>query len=83
MLVSEATARKLAQKHGLEANDVVSAVQCRPGLRVVWNTHPDRGTRAIIETFIGGRRVLVVLYPVQGDPFGDTFHLGSAYPDEG
>lgn len=79
--ISAATTGKVRAKHGLDAEDVRAAVECRAGLQFVWNDHPERGTRAIIRTFIGGRPVLVVLYPARSSPFGDTFHLGSAYPD--
>jgi hypothetical protein len=45
----------------------------------VWDDDPERGRRALVEIFIRGQRVLVVLYPVD-DPLGGVFNLGSAYP---
>jgi hypothetical protein len=77
--ISRATARKLASKHGLEAEEVREAVQCVTGLRFIWDRHPQRGLRAIVETRIRGKTVLVVLYPAE-HPLGDAFNLGSAYP---
>ena len=52
--------------------------RCR-GLRYVWSEDPERGERAIIETTIRGRRVLIVLYPREST-MGDEWNLGSAYP---
>lgn len=74
--VSDRTAEKLMQKHGLDADEVRDAVQCVRGLRYVWDEHPDRGVRALVETSIRRRRVLVVLYPTDEI---DVWHLGSAY----
>ena len=76
--ISWRTLQKIQQKHNLEADEVRQAVVCVPSLRFVWDDHPERGRRAIIETLIRGRRALVVLYP-SGDPADDSWHLGSAY----
>lgn len=78
LYVSQKTAQKLASKHGLDVDDVRQAVTCVPGLRAVWDEHPERGLRAIIEAYIAGRKLLVVLYPAN-DQWGDGWHLGSAY----
>ena len=78
--VSAATAEKIVTKHHLTEDEVRDAVVCRRGLRVRWNDHPERGTRAIVETYIRGDRVLVVLYPRPRDAFGDVWELASAYP---
>lgn len=77
--ISRATAHKLSTEHGLQAAEVREAVQCVPGLPVRWDDHRERGRRAVIETFIRGQKVAVVLYPAN-DPLGDAYHLGSAYP---
>lgn len=77
LYISDRVADKLIRKHRLDPDDVRSAVAFREGLRFTWNVHPDRGLRAIVQSRISGRSVLVVLYPL-GD---DEWHLGSAYPD--
>jgi hypothetical protein len=76
--ISDRTAEKLRAKHQLEPDDVRNAIVGVRGLRFTWNTHPERGTRAIIETWISGDRVLVVLYPRPSE-MGDAWNLGSAY----
>jgi hypothetical protein len=76
--ISNATAHKISTQHGLQADEVRGAVECVRGLPFVWDDDPDRGRRAIVETFIRGYRVLVVLYPAD-DPLGEVFDLGSAY----
>ena len=81
--ISARTAQKVRDLHHLDPEDVRRAVECRTGLQFVWDHHPERGTRAIIESFVGNKRVLVVIYPVLGDPFGDSFNLGSAYAIDG
>jgi hypothetical protein len=77
--VSPATAHKISRDHGLHADEVRDAVVCVRGLRFVLDDDPIRGRRALVETFIRGVRVMVVLYPAN-DPLGDAYHLGSAYP---
>ena len=60
--VSVRTAQKLSSKHGLSEAEVRMAIVGVKGLRYVWDDSPDgRGLRAIVETNINGRRVLVVL----------------------
>jgi hypothetical protein len=81
--ISARTAAKIRQLHHLDPEDVRAAVECREGLIYTWHTHPVRGTRAIVSAFVGGKQVVVVLYPVPGDPFGDTFNLASTYAAEG
>jgi hypothetical protein len=78
LLVSEATRQKLIHAHRLDPDDVRAALVCRIGLRYAWHEHPERGRRALVETSVGGARVLAVLYPA-GDPEEETWHLGSAY----
>lgn len=78
LLISDRTAEKLRAKHHLEPDEVRDAVVGVRGLRFTWHTHPERGTRAIVETEVDGDRVLVVLYP-SASPLGDGWHLGSAY----
>lgn len=77
--ISPTTARKLSRDHGIQADEVRDAVVCVRGLRFVWHDHPERGRRALVETFIRGVKVMVVLYPAS-DALGDAYHLGSAYP---
>src|SRR5262249_28993453 len=76
--ISSATARKIVQKHGVAVDELRSALVATEGLRFVWDDDPERGRRAIVETWIRGRRLLAVLYPA-ADPLGDAWHLGSAY----
>jgi hypothetical protein len=78
-MVSQATAEKLAGRHGLDWQEVRDAVVCVAGLQYAWDDHPERGRRALVEVEIRGMRCLVVLYPVD-DPSGDVYALGSAYP---
>ena len=80
MHISPRTAQKVVTKHRLEPDDIRQAIVCVRGLVFTWDDHPERGRRAIVETKIKGRRVLVVLYPVTSDPSGDAWRLGSAYP---
>lgn len=80
--ISDRTAEKLRSKHHLDPADVRAALVGVQGLRFSWHEHPDRGSRAIVETTVAARRVLVVLYPVAG-AMGDTWNLGSAYPVSG
>lgn len=77
--ISDATRRKIAARHHLDADDVRREIQCVSRLPYRWDEDPERGLRAIIEISVGGRRVDVVVYP-QGD---DIWNLGSAYPDLG
>lgn len=79
LIVSSATARKLAAKHGLDWRDVRDAIVCVRGLRYTWHCHPERGRRALVEFRLDDRRCIAVLYPVE-DSSEDIFALGSAYP---
>ena len=79
LIISEATAEKLSAKHGLDHQEICDAIVGVAGLAYVWHDHPERGRRALVEVWIGGRRCVVVLYPVD-DPAGDVYALGSAYP---
>jgi hypothetical protein len=78
--ISAATAEKISTKHGLSEQDVRDAVVGVRWLSFVWHDHPERGRRAIVEAFVRGQRVLVVLYPKPRDAYGDAWDLGSAYP---
>jgi hypothetical protein len=78
LIVSEATAQKLAVKHRLDWRDVHDAIVCVRGLRYTWHDHPERGRRALVEIRIGRRRCIAVLYQA-GSPSGNVFALGSAY----
>jgi hypothetical protein len=82
LIVSDATAQKLAAKHQLDWRDVYDAIVCVRGLRYTWHNHPERGRRALVEVMVTGHRCIAVLYPV-GVPSSDVFALGSAYPDPG
>jgi hypothetical protein len=79
LVVSDATARKLSAKHGLDWQEVHDAIVCVAGLRYTWHHHPERGRRAMVEFVLRGRRCVAVLYQV-GGPSSDVFALGSAYP---
>ena len=79
LIVSDATAQKLAAKHGLDWHEVTDAVVCVRGLRYTWHHHPERGWRAMVEFVLHGRLCIAVLYPVV-DGSEDVFALGSAYP---
>jgi len=76
--ISRATAHKISTEHGLQPVEIRDALQCVPGLPFLWDDDPERGRRAILQTFIRGHKVEVVLYPAN-DPQGDAYHLGSAY----
>jgi len=76
--ISDRTAQKIVQTHRITPDEVREAVVGVVGLRYVWSEDPERGERAIIETTIRGRRVLVVLYPREST-MGDEWNLGSAY----
>ncbi|MGH3939472.1 MAG: hypothetical protein ACRDTG_12735 [Pseudonocardiaceae bacterium] len=76
--ISHRTAQKIIQRHGITPDEVRESVVGVVGLCYVWNEDPERGERAIVETTIRGRRVLVVLYPTE-NTMGDEWNLGSAY----
>jgi hypothetical protein len=76
LCVSAATESKIIQKHGIQMDELEEAVVGVPGLRARWHDHPKRGRRLLVETFIRGRRVLVVLYPSDVE---NEWNLGSAY----
>jgi hypothetical protein len=79
LIVSDATARKLSAKHGLDWRKVRDAIVCTRRLRYGWHHHPERGWRVLVEIVIGGTPCVAVLYPLE-DGAGDVFALGSAYP---
>jgi hypothetical protein len=76
---SVAGRRTRSRDHGLQADEVRDAVVCVRGLTFVWADDSERGRRALVETFIRGVKVMVVLYPAS-DALGDAYHLGSAIP---
>lgn len=78
--ISPATAEKIAGKHGISEQEIRDHVVAVAGLNFRWHDHPERGRRALVETFIRDQRVLVVLYPRVADAYGDSWNLGSAYP---
>ncbi|GIH91919.1 hypothetical protein ACFFMN_34070 [Planobispora siamensis] len=77
--VSERTAEKIQHLHRLTEDEVRDAVVCTENLTYTWDDDPERGLRAIVETHIRSRKVLIVLYPAD-DSFEDEYNLGSAYP---
>jgi hypothetical protein len=79
LVISQATRTKLSSLHHLNADDVLDAIVCVPGLSYAWDDDPERGRRALVEIRIRRDTVIVVLYPVN-DPSGDVYALGSAYP---
>jgi uncharacterized DUF497 family protein len=74
--VSDATERKIVQKHGIQMDELADAVVNKPGLRVTWNEDGQRGRRLIVEAYIKRRKLYVVLYPTD---VADEWNLGSAY----
>ena len=79
--ISERTAQKITSVHHITPQEVRDAVELQAGLTYVWNEHPKRGRRALVEACIRGRRTIMVLYPVVDAPLGDEYNLGSAYPE--
>ncbi|MEV7970699.1 hypothetical protein AB0O34_32625 [Sphaerisporangium sp. NPDC088356] len=79
--ISEATAQKIQHRHHLIAEEVRDAVVCQEGLVYVWDDHPERGLRALVQVRIRGALTLIVLYPSR-DGVDDIYWLGSAYPIE-
>lgn len=79
LIISDATKKKLSVRHGLDWRDVNEALVGTRGLRYLWDDHPERGRRAIVQLRVGDRRCEAVLYPVD-DPMGGVWALGSAYP---
>jgi hypothetical protein len=76
LYVSERTRAKISSKHGLDVDDIRAHLVGALGLRGVWQHHPVRGLRALVEVYLGDQRVIVVLYPAD-EP--DAFHVASAY----
>lgn len=76
--ISERTADKLADKHGISADDVRSHVQRVGNLRGAWDYHPQRGLRLLLKVPMEEQMILVVLYP--RDDSDEAWNLGSAYP---
>lgn len=76
--ISARTAQKIISRHDITPDEVRAAIQCVVGLVYVWDEDPERGTRAIVQTYIRGRKALVVLYEAN-DPVGDVYNLGSVY----
>jgi hypothetical protein len=62
LVISERTAKKIELQHHIAPHEVVEAIECRAGLVYTWDVHPERGERAIVETWIRQRRALAVLY---------------------
>jgi hypothetical protein len=79
LIISDATKEKLSALHGLDRHDVSEALVGVRGLSYFWHDDAERGIRAIVRIEVNGRSCIAVLYPV-ADPFGDTYALGSAYP---
>lgn len=76
LLISEPTAAKIREVHGVDVNELRDQLVAQVGLPYKWDDDPERGRRALVETSVGRKSVLAVLYPV-GD---DVYRLGSAYP---
>ncbi len=79
LIISDATKEKPSAAHGLDWRDVNEALVGVRGLSYFWHDDAERGIRAIVRIEVNERNCLAVLYPV-ADPFGDTYALGSAYP---
>lgn len=78
--ISQRTAQKIISAHHITPEEVRDAIELRAGLTYVWDEHPTRGLRAMVEVSIRAQHVIVVLYPVADQPLGDEYNLGSAYP---
>lgn len=76
--VSDATAAKISAKHNVSRTEAREALVCVPGIRFVWDFHPERGRRALCQVRIRGEKYIAVLYPVS-DPMGNVWNLGSIY----
>ena len=74
--ISPSVQTKISGRHQLQAADVAAAVERVKSLTCAWDTDPERGRRAFVQTMIRGSRVLVVLYPTDED---GVWNLGSAY----
>ena len=77
--ISEATAQKILNRHGVHADEVRGAIVMVEGLRGRWDHHEERGLRMIAEVSIADRTHLAVLYP-RGSATDDSWNLGSIYP---
>lgn len=77
--VTSGTAAKLRQKHSLEPEALRQAIECVEGLTYVWDVSPVHGGRYIVEVFVRGDRVLATMVPDEGDPFGDSYVLRTAF----
>lgn len=75
--ISERTAEKLRDGHGVDADDVRDAVENVPGLRGNMHFHPQRGWRMLLAVQVRGESCRVVLYPTDAD---EVWNLGTAYP---
>lgn len=64
----------------MEPDALRQAIVCVSNLTFTWDDDEERGRRAIVQVWIGNRRCLVVLYPVE-HPMGDVWNLGSVYED--
>jgi len=76
LVISHATEQKLLHKHKITIDELEDAVVDVVGLKLVWDDHPERGRRLLVESSIRKRRVIVVLYPTE---VADEWNLGSAY----
>jgi hypothetical protein len=74
--VSYRTEQKIVHKHRIRLDELEEALVDVRGLKAIWHDGADRGRRLLVEAFVRGRRVLVVLYPTDAP---DTWNLGSAY----
>ncbi|MGH3997021.1 MAG: hypothetical protein ACRDTJ_06115 [Pseudonocardiaceae bacterium] len=63
LMISDRTAQKIAQLHGITETEVRDSVQCVRGLYGRWDEDPERGRRALIDVVIRDRPATVVLYP--------------------
>ncbi len=75
---SDRTFEKITNDHGLDFLEVRRAVVCQKALQVRRHTD-NRGHRFIVTVGIGGRPMILVLFPDPDDV--DVYHLATAYPD--
>ena len=79
MHISPATRTKISSKHGVDADEVRSHIECIERLFYVWDDDPERGLRAIVQFNLRSQSCLAVLYPSPDLP-EDEYWLGSVYP---
>ena len=55
LMITERTAQKIIQRHGIAEHEVRDAVVCVSGLVGLWDDDPERGLRALVDVVIRDR----------------------------